>query len=71
MKITKKEHAYLRATLTKGAREKELSRIANEAYRRDKEAKSRKDTTAFVEKLPPMQKDIELDVWLDAMLKKE
>ena len=70
MKITKKEHAYLRATLTKGAREKELSRIANEAYRKDKEAKARKATSKFVEELPPMQKDIELDSWLDEILKK-
>jgi hypothetical protein len=70
MKITKQDHAYLRATLTKGAREKELSRIANEAYRRDKEAKARKATTAFVEELPPMQKDIALDEWLDDILKK-
>jgi len=70
MKITKKEHAYLRATLTKGAREKELSRIANEAYRKDKEAKARKATSKFVEELPPMQKDIELDAWLDEILKK-
>jgi hypothetical protein len=70
MKITKKEHAYLRATLTKGAREKELSRISNEAYRRDKEAKARKATTAFVAELPPMQKEIALDAWLDEILKK-
>jgi hypothetical protein len=70
MKITKKEHAYLRATLTKGAREKELSRIANEAYRKDKEAKARKATVQFVNTLPPTQKDIELDAWLDDILKK-
>jgi hypothetical protein len=70
MKITKKEHAYLRATLTKGAREKELSRIANEAYRKDKEAKARKATAQFVNTLPPTQKDIELDAWLDDILKK-
>jgi hypothetical protein len=57
MKITKKEHEYLR-TLKSGAQQREFSE------------RTAKATSKFVEELPPMQKDIELDAWLDEILKK-
>jgi hypothetical protein len=69
MKITKKEHEYLR-TLKSGAQQREFNERTAKAYRKDKEAKARKATSKFVEELPPMQKDIELDAWLDEILKK-
>ncbi len=69
MKITKKEHAYLR-TLKSGAQQREFSERTNKAYEKAKASKARKATAQFVNTLPPTQKDIELDAWLDAVLKK-
>jgi hypothetical protein len=70
MKITKKEHEYLR-TLKSGSQQREFSARSNKEYEKAKAAKARKETAKFVETLPPTQKEIELDLWLDAMLNKK
>jgi hypothetical protein len=69
IRLTKKDYEYLR-TLKSGSQQREFNARTSEAYRKDKEAKARKSTAKFVEELPPMQKDIALDAWLDDMLKK-
>jgi hypothetical protein len=70
VRLTKKDYEYLR-TLKSGAQQRVFNERTSAAYRKEKEAKARKATTKFVEALPPMQKDIALDAWLDDILKKD